>query len=101
MTLNLHPLVANDDADTLQRQRRGKSRSNIFLLATLAARGGSWPVRIRNLSPTGALIEGGMILPQCAPVRLVRGSLTIAGTVMWHNRARAGIRFDGEIDVAD
>lgn len=83
------------------RELRVESRSNIFVMATMYAAGGSIPVRVRNMSRTGALVEA-PALPQAGTVvRLSRGSLTALGNVMWAGDGRAGLRFDGPVTVTD
>jgi hypothetical protein len=80
---------------------RTEARSNIFVAAMLASAETSGPVRIRNMSPLGALIESGAVPPEGARVRLSRGSLLASGTIAWQNGSRAGVRFDSVIRVAD
>lgn len=57
-------------------------------------------MRIRNLSATGALIEGAVIPSPATEVRLARGSLSIMGEVVWCNGGRAGLKFHSEAQVA-
>jgi hypothetical protein len=76
-------------------------RNNMFVMATLYANGGSTPVRIRNMSPHGALIEAAVPLATGAAVRLTRGSLSVAGSVMWAEQLKAGLRFAAPIAVGE
>jgi hypothetical protein len=76
-----------------------QTRSNVFLAASLLAGGASLPVRMRNVSPSGALLEGISLPPVGAAVRLVRGDLTAEGEIAWTAAGQAGIRFAAEIDV--
>lgn len=78
-----------------------KVRTNMFVMATIFAGSGSAPVRIRDLSPDGALIEGGVLPHPGSRVRLVRGDLVISGQVVWMRGARAGLHFDAIANVAD
>ena len=80
---------------------RNCDRSNVFVIATLYSRGGSAPVRIRNLSPCGALIEGAVLPLPGAPVRLSRGSLHVSGEVVWSADGRSGLRFHSSISVPE
>jgi hypothetical protein len=73
----------------------------MFVMASLSARGASGPVRVRNLSPTGALVEGGVLPVPGEAVSLLRGSLRSEGKVVWCNNGRAGLRFDALVTVAD
>jgi len=86
----------------LQRsgEDRRQSRSNVFLSATLASDGRSVPVRVRNLSARGALLEGPGLVRAGTRVRLMRGSLAADGEIAWDADRQAGIRFNGTIDVA-
>jgi hypothetical protein len=77
-------------------------RSNIFVMAALYASGRSVaPVRVRNLSRTGALIEAVDLPEPGTHVRLGRGSLTASGTIIWLNRGKGGLQFDRPVAVAD
>ena len=82
-------------------QRRVDLRSNIFVVAALASGIGSGPVRIRNMSPSGALIEGGVIPPDGSAGRLSRGTLSVTGEIVWRHENRAGMRFDSVVTVGE
>jgi hypothetical protein len=82
-------------------EHRVESRSNIFVTATLYAIGGSTPVRIRNLSPSGALVEAAVLPPSGSAMRLSRGSLSVAGQVIWVAGPKAGLHFASGVAVAD
>lgn len=81
-------------------EHRSQNRSNVFLSASLLADGASLPVRVRNMSHRGALLDGGSLPQTGAKVRLVRGELSAEGSIAWQHDGQAGIRFAGEIDVA-
>jgi len=74
-------------------------RSNVFLAATLQSASQSFTVRIRNISPMGALLEGPDLPGERQRARLRRGSLAVDGEVAWENGELRGIRFDGPVDV--
>ena len=98
----LTPLLAPEGAyDPGASHQRAEARSNMFVMAVLYVDGGSAPVRIRNMSRGGALIESDSIPPEGLHVRLSRGSLSVRGHIAWRRDSRAGIRFDTAIDVAD
>ena len=80
---------------------RIEPRSNIFVIATLYAGNGSAPVRVRNMSRSGALIEGAILPAVGSPVRLCRGSLNVAGQVVWLDQRKAGLRFEDRVAVVD
>jgi len=79
---------------------RSQNRSNVFLSASLLVDGASLPVRVRNMSRRGALLDGSSLPQAGAKVRLVRGELSAEGNIAWRRESQAGIRFAGEIDVA-
>lgn len=81
--------------------QRCEGRSNVFLTATLS--GGVRPaaVRIRNISAKGALVEGADLPAVGSRIRLVRGSLSVAGHLAWEGASHAGLTFDSEIVVTD
>lgn len=85
-------------ADTNARQ---ETRTSLFVMATLHSGPDSLPVKVRDLSSQGALIEGGIVPTPSSSVRLCRGSLSVAGEVIWRRDGRAGIRFAAKIFVAD
>lgn len=85
---------------TLPAEGRSINRTNLFLAATLLwAEVGSVPVKVRDLSPTGAMVEGPALPPPGSTVRLARGALAISATVMWNSGARCGIAFGGIVSV--
>jgi len=81
-------------------ESRGGHRSNVFLAATLVVAGASMPVRVRNISARGALIDGGKLPPEGTAIELRRGSLAATGAIAWHVSGQCGVRFDADIDVA-
>lgn len=79
---------------------RSDNRSNVFLTAVLVGGPEPLPVRVRNLSPGGAFVDGAGLPPRGTNVRLVRGSLGVAGEVAWQDDGHAGLRFAKAIEVA-
>lgn len=78
---------------------RGASRASLYLAAALYCDGFSSPVKIRNISSTGALIEGLLIPAMGSLVQLVRGDLIVHGLVAWSVEGRCGLKFSGSVDV--
>lgn len=76
-------------------------RTNMFLGAALYGDGFSSPVKVRNMSASGALVEGGAIPESGAGVRLVRGSLCVPAQVIWSVKGRCGLRFVALVTVGD
>jgi hypothetical protein len=83
---------------TLDEGRR-QPRTHLFVAATLYCGGGAAPVRIRNMSPSGVLVEGPALPEPLTPVTLKRGSLKISGEVAWKAGQKAGIAFSTTVDV--
>lgn len=82
-------------------EHRRAPRSNLFLAATIEADGAKAPVRIRNLSETGALIEGPAFPAAGTIVTLRRQEVEISGEIVWVAVPRCGIRFCGSVTVAE
>jgi hypothetical protein len=59
------------------------------------------PVRIRNLSETGALIDGAALPDVGTGLTLRRLEIEIGATVVWRFAGRCGIRFAGKVSVDD
>ena len=74
-------------------------RTNLLLAATAEVAGRSLPVRIRNLSETGAMVEGAGLPEAGMPLVLVRGDLQVAATIAWVAGSRRGVRFAGPTPV--
>jgi hypothetical protein len=80
---------------------RASPRTNLLLSATVEADGLVIPVRIRNLSETGALIEGGGLPEAGKPLILKRGDLQVRATIAWAAGGKRGVKFDGPTPVND
>ena len=72
----------------------------MFLVATLYFGGASSPVRVRNMSTTGALIEGASLPKTGTEVILRRGALEAPATTAWSKAGRAGLTFAGPVDAS-
>lgn len=80
---------------------RRAERVHLFLVATLYFGRASNPVRVRNLSATGALVEGAVLPPPGSTVVLRRGALEAAGTAVWSDGGKAGLAFSGLLEVSE
>jgi hypothetical protein len=80
---------------------RRAERTHMFVVATLYVGSSSAPVRVRNLSPTGALVEGAGLPPAGSAVVLRRGPLESAGVVAWSDGGRAGLSFGSPVFVSE
>lgn len=93
-----HEPMAEPFAASEQRVER---RNNMFVAAVLHWQGAPAAVRIRNLSPGGALIEGDRLPEIGTSVRLIRGRLSVAGELLWRDATHAGLQFSAPVRVAD
>lgn len=79
-------------------QNRRSRRSNVLLSATIEFAGKSLPVKLRNLSAEGALLEGVKLPPAGTEVEFIRKELSVPGSVIWGNGRQAGIAFGEQLD---
>ena len=82
-------------------ESRRETRTNVFAMATVYTDTSSMPVKLRNLSSTGALAEGPVLPSEGARIRLCRGELEVLGEIVWSKDGSAGIRFEAAVTVAD
>jgi len=80
---------------------RRHERTHLFLAASLHSSAGSCPVHVRNISASGALIEGLIVPGPGDSLILRRGSLKMSATIVWKAGRKAGISFASAIPVAD
>jgi hypothetical protein len=80
---------------------RASPRTNLLLAATVETGGRTLSVRIRNLSETGALVEGAGLPDAGMPLVIMRGDLQVSATVAWAAGGRRGVRFDGPTPVSE
>jgi hypothetical protein len=78
---------------------RAAPRTNLLLAANAEVGGRTLPVRIRNLSETGAMLEGTGLPDAGVKLVLARGDLHVSAVVAWAVGARRGVRFDGPTPV--
>jgi hypothetical protein len=74
-------------------------RKNLLLSAVLRSQGVTAPVRIRNLSEKGAMIDGNALPEPGATVMLERLEVEMRGVIVWRTGGHCGISFDGAISV--
>jgi hypothetical protein len=79
-------------------QNRKNRRSNVLMSASLELSGTSLPVKLRNLSAEGALVEGDKLPVEGASILFRRGDLGVAGTVAWVKGRQAGVSFAQKLD---
>ena len=79
--------------------RERAPRKNLLLAATIEAGALKAPVRIRNLSESGAMLEGAALPDIGTTFMLRRMEIEIGGTVVWREGGRCGVAFDGKVSV--
>lgn len=87
-----------DPLDTAA-EGRDQARSSMFIAAVLRSGSEQVPVKVRNMSLNGALIETPLAPPTGTEVQLIRGALVASGTVMWSYDNRCGLRFTSNISI--
>ena len=82
----------------VRAEKRAGERSSAFLLAFIESEGGAWPVCLRNLSTTGALIESeaGFVLGSKVVFR--RSFAAVPAEIVWRRGGRFGLTFERELD---
>ena len=81
--------------------KRTAKRARVLLAAKLQIGSIEIDVRLRDLSPQGALIEAQRVPPQGAEVTFTRGSLTVPARVAWVGEGRAGLEFAYMVDESE
>jgi hypothetical protein len=79
-------------------QNRRSKRAPVLLTASIDVLGVPAPVKLRNLSSTGALIEGGSLPPAGETTYFTRRELHLNCQVMWVEGRYAGIRFSRALE---
>lgn len=80
---------------------RDGARRNMFLAATLRRGSQVAPVKIRNMSASGALLDSPIVPEPNSSIELVRGKYVAHGRVVWSEPKRCGIRFNAQLSVND
>lgn len=76
-------------------------RKNVMLAASISAGTVSAPVRIRNLSEAGAMIDGAALPSAGSTLMLNRLELSVTATVVWNREGRCGLSLKAPITVDD
>lgn len=80
-----------DESSTTQN--RHSRRSNVLLSASIEFSGVALPVKLRNLSSEGALIEADKLPVEGSEVVFRKAELGVAGRIAWVEGKRAGLAF--------
>lgn len=79
-------------------QNRRARRSHVLMAASIEAGGVTIQVKLRNLSPEGALVEAVQLPAVGSLVMFRKKELNLAGRVAWVAAGRAGIAFETLLD---
>jgi len=79
---------------------RAPKRSRVFLSAEVDCGSGPSAAHIRDISRSGALVEGDDAPEPGSTVRLTCGDTTVDGRVAWADRGWFGVEFDTPLFVA-
>ncbi|MGE5563916.1 MAG: PilZ domain-containing protein [Bacillota bacterium] len=81
------------DESSMMKNRRSR-RSPVLLTATLEVLGSPVPVKLRNLSEEGALVEGERLPLEGSTTFFTRNELRLKSRVVWVQGCYAGVAFD-------
>lgn len=84
------------DQSSISQNRRSR-RSNVLLAASLEVCGTTLPVKLRNLSSDGALVQAEGLPVEGSEVLFRRNDLSIPSRVAWVHGNHAGVAFRVEL----
>ncbi|MDG2535046.1 PilZ domain-containing protein [Sphingomonas sp. HITSZ_GF] len=76
-------------------------RKNLLLAATIEADGLKVPVRIRNLSEGGAMLDGSVLPRPCTRLLLRRSEIEVGARVIWQSQGKCGVSFETSAVTVD
>ena len=82
-------------------ESRTAPRTNLFLAATMHSGDTEQPVKVRDLSATGARVETARLPDVGTAVNLVRGRLRVEARVRWHAERFCGLSFTSPVSIQD
>jgi hypothetical protein len=88
------------DESSITHNRRSR-RSPVFLAATIDVAGRAEPVKLRNLSEEGALIEGERLPLEGSMTYFERKELRVKSRIVWVQGRYAGVSFDQPLKPED
>lgn len=88
------------DQSSITQNRRSR-RSPVLLAASVEVDGVVVPVKLRNLSEEGALIEGEQLPPEGSVTFFERNELRLKSRVVWVQGALAGVAFARPLKKAE
>lgn len=81
--------------------KRDEKRSRVFLSAEVISDAGTAPVRIRDISRSGALLESDSPCDVADVIQLTCGTTTLQARVAWADRCWFGVEFSTPLLVGD
>lgn len=81
------------DESSITQNRRSR-RSPVLLAATVEIDGAPVPVKLRNLSEQGALIEGDRLPSDGSETYFQRNDMRLKSRIVWVHGKYAGVSFD-------
>jgi len=84
-----------------QGSRSLQHRSKVMLAAVMVVNFDWIDVRIRDLSKSGALLEGNIAIPVGTKVEVRRNEHSVPGEVVWSSGNRCGVAFASKIVIED
>lgn len=85
------------DESSVTQNRRSR-RSNVLLTATIEVAGEMLPVKLRNLSADGALVEAPLLPAAETKIVFHRKDLCVRGKIAWVGGNHAGVEFNRKLD---
>ncbi|MBX7540123.1 PilZ domain-containing protein [Qipengyuania sphaerica] len=85
----------------VEYKQRREERIDLFVRASVHSQPGAGVVRLCNMSPIGALIEGDTLPLVGYEVELRRGALSVPGKIVWRSGDQAGVSFSQRTVVED
>lgn len=90
-----------DDVDPVDLARRGEPRHPLIWSGEILFNHDSQPVRLRNISANGALVESPLAYPPGSEVYLdLDGAGSLFATVSWSRGDQVGLAFQQPFDIA-
>jgi hypothetical protein len=81
-----------------EAEQRRAVRTRTFLTAKLVSPARDYPVRIRDISASGARVEGIDLPAPGTLVEVQRGGFAALAEIVWRREGQAGLSFDEEIE---
>jgi hypothetical protein len=94
----VHSIRAHTINDAAPRFAFGEDALRVLLAATVQSGTNQFPVRLRSVASTAALVESEVMPPAGSIVRLSRGSICVSARVTWAGAASFELAFRETVD---